>query len=64
MQRTINRPGQLAAILLPDGLTLKYCFPDGSGVRLEGAHLSYHPQWYPAEDVSIQAIVIRIERDL
>jgi len=64
MQRTINRTGQLAAILLPDGLTLKYIYPDGAGVRLEGASLSYRPQWYPADDVSIQAIVIRIERDL
>ncbi len=64
LQPKLNYPGQLAAVFVPEGLTLKYCHPDGSGIRLEGASLTYVPQWFSADDVKVQAIVIRIERDL
>lgn len=64
MQKHLDYDGQLTAVLTPSGLTLKYVFKDFEDkVRLEGANSNYLPQWYDAQDVSFQGVVVRIERD-
>jgi SOS-response transcriptional repressor LexA len=57
--------GKLAAVLTPEGVTLKYfhCYQDGT-VRLESDNPNYPDQYYEAGEVRIQGIALRIERDL
>lgn len=57
--------GQLAAVSVGGGITLKFVyFSSGNKVRLESRNAAYADRWFDADDVSIQAVVIRIERDL
>lgn len=61
----LERNGQLAAVLIAEGLTLKYAhFDPRGGVWLRGASKHYRDTYYEPGEASIQAIVIRIERDL
>ena len=56
--------GQLAAVLTPEGLTLKHCWFEGHLVRLLACNRRYRPQLWPVEEVTVQGFVVRIEKDL
>lgn len=57
--------GQLAAVLINGGVTLKFIFYcSDNRVRLESRNQKYSDWWYDADEVGIQAVVVRIERDL
>ncbi|MGE0133298.1 MAG: LexA family protein [Blastocatellales bacterium] len=61
----LERNGQLAAVLIPEGITLKFCWFEQDGrARLESRNAAYKDRWFEGEDIRIQAVVIRIERDL
>jgi repressor LexA len=57
--------GALVVALTPEGLTVKYLSrqPDGT-VLLRGANPDYPNQIWNGEDVLVQGVVKRIERDL
>ena len=58
------RNGQLVVALTPDGLTVKYFHQmNGGGVLLKGASPAYDQYW-DTEDVIIQGVVLRVERDM
>jgi repressor LexA len=57
--------GELVIALTPDGRTVKYLWPQDDGtVLLKCANSEYEDQRWLYEDVHIQAVVKRIERDL
>lgn len=59
------RTGDLVVALTPDGLTLKYLYPQADGtVLLRGANPLYTDQVWSVKQVLIQGVVKRIERDL
>lgn len=60
------RPGDLVAALTPEGMMIKYVYPDESGrVRLESANEAKFPaKIFEVNEVLIQGKVIRVERDL
>lgn len=61
----IERNGQLAAVLIGEGLTLKYTYFDPrGGVWLRGASTSYVDKYYEPGEAIIQAVVVRVERDM
>lgn len=56
--------GDLAAILTPEGMLIKFVHVEDDGrVRLESASKNYPPRWFEATDVEVQGRVIRTERD-
>jgi SOS-response transcriptional repressor LexA len=57
------RNGQLCAVLTPDGVTLKHVIFQRRCVELVSANPRYEPMAYRHDDVSIQGIVVSIERD-
>ena len=61
----LERNGQLAAVLIGDGLTLKFTYFDPrGGVWLRGASVNYKDQYYEPGEAAVQAVVVRIERDM
>lgn len=60
-----ERNGQLAAVLIADGLTLKYVhFETDGGLWLRAANPRFQDQYFSPGEASIQAIVMTIEREL
>jgi SOS-response transcriptional repressor LexA len=58
-------PGRLVAILTPYGLLLKHCYLTLNGeVRLVSANPAFQDLTFEPEQITIQGIVVRIERDL
>jgi repressor LexA len=57
--------GKLAAVLTPEGVTLKYfyCSQDGR-VRLESDNPDYPDRYFEPGEVRVQGVAVRIERDL
>lgn len=56
--------GNLVIALTPDGLTLKYLFPQPDGkILLKGANALRDDQIWEARHVKVQGIVKRMERD-
>lgn len=63
--RQLDRNGQLAAVLVPGGMVLKYVyFGSENRVRLESRNARYRDLWFDADQIVIQAVVVRIERDM
>lgn len=61
----VERNGQLSAVLISEGLTLKYAyFNDDGGLILRAANPRFQDRYYSPGEASIQAIVMTIERDL
>jgi repressor LexA len=60
----LERNGQLAAVLLADGLVLKHVWFEGRRVRLQSRNRKYNDRVLSVEEVTIQGLVVRIERDL
>ncbi len=59
------RAGDLIIAQTPDGLTVKYIFPQSDGrVLLKGANSLREDQVWEARHLKIQGVVRRIERDL
>ena len=59
------RAGDLIIALTPDGLTVKYIFPQSDGrILLKGANSHREDQIWEARHLKIQGVVRRIERDL
>ena len=59
------RTGDLIIALTPDGLTLKYFYPQPDGtIILRGANSLCDDQVWQARHLKIQGVVRRIERDL
>lgn len=57
--------GDLVVAFTPSGRTVKYLYPQDDGtVVLRGANSAYDDQQWLEEDVRIQGVVKRIERDL
>lgn len=57
-------PGRLVAALTPFGLLIKHVYPTLNGkVRLVSANRLYSDLLFDAEDVTIQGVVVRTERD-
>lgn len=57
--------GQLAAVLVNGGITLKFVYYGAENrVRLESRNEAYADRWFEADEIGIQAVVVRIERDL
>lgn len=64
-ERNEVTPGRLVAILTPYGLLLKHCYLALSGdVRLVSANPMFEDIILEPEEVTIQGLVVRIERDL
>lgn len=56
--------GQLAAVLIRDGLTLKYVhFEMNGGVWLRAANKNYVDRYFEPGEALVQAVVVRTERD-
>lgn len=61
----LERNGQLAAVLIGDGLTLKYVHVEtNGGVWLRAANPLFPDRFFLPGEATIQAIVMMIERDL
>ncbi len=61
----IERNGQLAAVLLAEGLTLKYAhFERSGGLWLRAANPRFPDRFCLPGEASIQAVVMTIEREL
>lgn len=54
---------ELAAVITPHGLTIKYVYANRRDVRLVGNSPNYQPQHFAHDEISVQGIVVRIERD-
>lgn len=54
---------ELAAVVTPHGLTIKYVYESQRDVRLVGDGLNYQPQHFTREQISVHGVVVRIERD-
>ena len=60
---THARPGDIAVALVENETTVKSFFPMNDGtVELRPANADYHTQVYPEEKVSVQGIVIGLQR--
>lgn len=58
------RPGKLVVVSTPYGMLVKHIYPTLTGkVRLVAANPDYEDLLLEAEDVQIQGLVVRIERD-
>lgn len=55
---------ELAGVITPHGLTLKYVYESRRDIRLDGNSPNYQPQHFAHDEISVQGIVVRIERDL
>lgn len=61
----VERNGQLAAVLIGDGLTLKYVHFEGDGgLWLRAANPRVQDRYFSPGEAFIQATVLTIERDL
>lgn len=59
------RPGQLVVAATPWGLAVKYFWPQVDGtIILKGANQLYEDQVWLADEVRVQGVVRRIERDV
>ena len=56
------KPGDLVAVLTPEGLLVKFLSFHAGQIRLQSANPHYPPHDYDPEDVNIQGKVIRTER--
>jgi SOS-response transcriptional repressor LexA len=56
-------PGDLAAILTPEGMLIKFVFVEDGKLRLESANRKYPSRYFDLADVEVQGRVIRTERD-
>lgn len=58
------REGDLAAVLTPRGMMLKFIHNEPGGmVRLESANPDFPPHQYEASEITIQGRVVRTEHD-
>jgi SOS-response transcriptional repressor LexA len=57
------RDGDLAAILTPEGMMLKFVYREGEQVRLESRHPNFPTRHFDASDVVVQGRVVRTEHD-
>jgi repressor LexA len=58
------REGDLAAVLTPRGMTLKFIFNEPGGrIRLEPANPAFEVEYFDASEVTIQGRVVRTEHD-
>lgn len=57
------RAGQLAAVLTPDGVTLKHVFYERQTVSLVPGNKAFRTLRYHAADLLVQGIVVSVERD-
>lgn len=57
-------PGQLCVLATPDGLTVKFFFPQADGtVVLRSAHPNYPDRHWEASDVQVRGVVVASGRD-
>ncbi|HMV51305.1 MAG TPA: S24 family peptidase [Blastocatellia bacterium] len=61
---TLDFGGQLAAVRLPEGITVKFIWIDGETVILQGRNPKFPLLTFPLNQVEILGTAIRIERDL
>lgn len=58
------RDGDLAAVLTPEGMCLKFIFREpGDSIRLESANSDFPTRYFSASDVLVQGRVVRTEHD-
>ena len=55
--------GQLAAVLTPDGVTLKHVYQKQDIVTLVAGNRAFHPLRYRAADLLVQGLVVSVERN-
>ena len=60
--RSTAQPGQTVVALIDGEATVKKFFPEGNRVLLQPANINMPPLRYPAEQVTIQGIVIGLMR--
>ena len=59
------KPGRLVAILTPSGLLVKHIYQTLDGrVRLVSANRNYSDLLFEGDAVSIQGLIVRVERDI
>ena len=59
------RFGELSVVLTPHGNTIKYLHPHLDGtVLLKGANALFEDQVWEVQDIRVQGVVKRVERDL
>lgn len=59
------RTGDLCVVLTPHGLTIKYLYPQEDGMALlRGANPECEDMVWEAQQISVQGVVRRVERDL
>ncbi len=65
VDRTISpRPGNIVVALIDGEATVKYYHIHGDLVELRPANQTMRPMLYPARDVSIQGVVVALQRSL
>lgn len=55
-------PGEMVVALVGDDATLKHFFPEGKRVRLQPANPHMEPIYVPADQVTIQGVVVGLMR--
>ena len=58
------RPGDVIVALVNDEATVKHYHPHGAMVELRPANQSMAPMLYPARDVTVQGVVVALQRAL
>jgi len=58
------RPGDIVVALVDDDATVKHYHPDGRYVELRPANSSMSPLRYPAAQVTLQGVVVALQRNL
>ena len=58
------RAGDVVVALVEDEATVKHFFPKGSMVELRPANAAMETMFFPARDVSLQGVVVALQRSL
>lgn len=65
VDRTLSaRPGDIVVALIDGEATVKFYYPKGDIVELRPANRQMNPMVYPAAEVSIQGVVVALQRSL
>lgn len=63
-QQKRARAGDVVVALVEDEATVKHFFPQGATIELRPANASMEPMQFPAREVSLQGVVVALQRSL
>lgn len=58
------RAGDVVVALVEDEATVKYFYPNGTTIELRPANATMETMFFPARDVSLQGVVVALQRSL